>query len=175
MKANEFFVLAVVSLAIALGNAIGRGLEWRSRRAHARRMRHQLDAAHERVIQMVKLFGVPELPVLTMDFKLPEPRWPDVAITYRTSPVRVPRLDPAPRTGLRSVAYLGNTLALRARPASAWRILGAWLRGAMVRLWWAGRTEWIGIIHTGHDGGVTGRSRSRDRKLGIGTVRRGPS
>lgn len=155
-------VASFASFVAAVGQALARR-RWRERdeqRAHERR-RANLDA----LSAMVRRHGVPEVPAVTWDFELPETRWCDRngavagAGTYRTSLVRVPRLDTAPRTGLRAVAYLGNELALRARPASAWRLLAAWLRGAMVRLWWCGRTEWTELFFITDAGGPSSEYR----------------
>ena len=59
---------------------------------------------------------------------------------YRTAPLA--RVATPARRGFRAIFYQGNDLSLRARPASTWRILTAWLRGAVARLWWRNRTEW---------------------------------
>jgi hypothetical protein len=59
---------------------------------------------------------------------------------YRTAPLA--RVEPAPRRGFRGLLYLGNALALRARPTSLRRLAWAWLRGAVARIWSRNRTNW---------------------------------
>ena len=59
---------------------------------------------------------------------------------YRTAPLA--RVSPAPRRGFRAIAYLGNDLALRARPTSLRRIAWAWIAGTMIRLWWCSVAVW---------------------------------
>lgn len=160
---------AIMSVGLLLGNLIAKVLRLeKEREASTRRMQASVNA----LAKAIKLHGAPVLPDGPMSFELPEMAWPalPVATGYRTSLVRSPRLDAAPRTGLRSVGYLGNQLALRARPASAWRILGAWLRGAMVRLWKRSRTDWCDTCAP-----VAPMRHRRERKLGIGTYSGGPS
>lgn len=86
---------------------------------------------------------IPALPVVELPLR--QMRVADLALSagYRCPVVRPRCLDPAPRTGLRAVGYLGNTLALRA-PETHWRRLAwAWIRGAMLRLWKRSRIVWI--------------------------------
>jgi hypothetical protein len=65
--------------------------------------------------------------------------------------VRVPLLDPEPRSWLRRRGYFGNTLAKRAKPTPWLRLLWATLTLHMLRLWYCARTEWVcRIAHVIH-------------------------
>lgn len=144
MTDNTATVVAMgvaASTVVAIGPAIA-WILWRIKYRNAARLAaKRMDLVTGVVAELVKNHGIPELPAVSL--------WFDCPLThvggYRDAPLA--SVATSPRRGFRAIAYQGNDLALRARPTSTWRLLGAWLRGAVARLWWRNRTEWgLGFV-----------------------------